>query len=365
MKSVALLALCAVLGVPVLSGCSEERARAEEAPRAVKLETVGAHGDSLRRFTATVRQQERVDAAFENGGRIAQILVDVGDHFHKGQVLARLDAETLRLRVQQADANVRSANAQVTERQVQVHQQQALFEDGAASQASLTTATVALELARSQWQVALSDRGLAERALRMAELKAPFDGSVISRRAQAHADVAAGEAVLQLEGASTLQVVANLPESLARTLRRGDTVQAESAGQPISLKVRSISARVESAATVEVLLDVAGDALFLRSGESLLLSPQMPSSSQVAVPLAALTMASDGQSANVFVYIPQQGTLRRRQVAVGRVEGDRVVITAGLKAGEQIVTAGTAFLTDGQQVVPFRSSSRLGAGAQS
>ena len=81
--------------------------------------------------------------------------------------------------------------------------------------------------------------------------------------------------------------------------------------------------------------------------------------------VAAVMMASDGKNASVFVYTPQQGTLTRRQVALGAVEGDRVGIKMGLKAGEQIVTAGTAFLADGQQVVPFRSTSRLGAGAQS
>lgn len=365
MKSYSLLALYAALGATILSGCSDEQSGAQEVPRAVKLEKVGAYGDGLRQFTATVRQQDRVDAAFENGGRIAEVLVDVGDRFQKGQLLARLDAETLRLRVQQADANVRSAHAQVSEKRVQLQQQQALFEDGAASQASLTNATVGLESAQSQLQVAMSDRGLAQRALRMAELRAPFDGSVITKRYQAHDDVAAGEGVLQLEGSATLQIVANLPESLARTLQRGDAMDAESAGRKISLKVRSVSARMDSAATVEVLLDVAGNVPDLRSGESLLLMPETPSSAQIAVPLSAVMMAADGKNASVFVYHSQKGVLTRRQVALGVIEGDRVGIKIGLKAGEQIVTTGTAFLTNGQRVVPFRSSSRLGAEVQS
>lgn len=364
MKPFVLLALCTAIAA-TLSACSQDPSAAPEAPRAVKLEKVGAHGDSLRRFTATVRQQDRVNAAFENGGRIAEVLVDVGDRFHKGQLLARLDAETLRLRVQQAEANVRSANAQVSEKRIQVQQQQALFEDGAASQLSLTNATVALESAHAELQVAMSDRGLALRALRMAELRAPFDGSVTAKRYQAHDDVAAGSGVLQLEGSTGLQVVANLPDALARTLAPGDVMQAEAAGRPISLKVRSVSARVDSAATVEVLLDVASDAPGLRSGESLVLTPQSTSSAHITVPLSAVLLATDAKNASVFVYDATSGTLMRRQVALGDVEGDRVGVRIGLKAGEQIVTAGTAFLTDGQKVVPFRSASRLGAEVQS
>ncbi|MBN0545295.1 biotin/lipoyl-binding protein, partial [Pseudomonas aeruginosa] len=103
---------------------------APEPLRTVKLEAVGAGSSAAAsRFEATLRQEQRAELAFENGGRIAEIAVDVGDRVRKGQVLARLDAEPARLRLAQAEANLRAATVQARERQIQLQQQQAMFED--------------------------------------------------------------------------------------------------------------------------------------------------------------------------------------------------------------------------------------------
>ncbi|KLD73706.1 RND transporter, partial [Xanthomonas hyacinthi DSM 19077] len=95
-----------------MSACSRDPAPAPEAPRAVKLEAVGSgDGTDGSRFVAQVRQEQRAELGFEGGGRIASIEVDVGDRVRQGQILARLDPEPTRLRVEQADANVTIAAA--------------------------------------------------------------------------------------------------------------------------------------------------------------------------------------------------------------------------------------------------------------
>ncbi|WP_267126346.1 biotin/lipoyl-binding protein, partial [Xanthomonas sacchari] len=136
-----LLTLCLPLAVLALSGCGREAAPPADAPRAVKLETVGSDAarDSTR-YLAQVRQQQRADLGFEGGGRIAAIAVDVGDRVHAGQVLARLDPEPNNLRLQQAEAGVGIAAADLQQQQTQLAQQQAMFDDGAASAATLTAA---------------------------------------------------------------------------------------------------------------------------------------------------------------------------------------------------------------------------------
>ena len=72
----------------------------------------------------------------------------------------------------------------------------------------------------------------------------------------------------------------------------------------------------------------------------------------VLIPLSAI-VADEPNSDNkyVFIYNPQTSKVERRKITEKELVGkDGVVVTEGLKAGEQIVTAGVTRLVDGQQV---------------
>ncbi|WP_184622147.1 efflux RND transporter periplasmic adaptor subunit [Xanthomonas sp. 3058] len=353
--------------VLVLAGCSQPDAPLAETPRAVKLERFGAGHDGWLQVPAMVRQEQRAELAFESGGRIAALLVDVGDRVQKGQVLARLDAEPIQLRQQQAEANLRAAMAQSGERQLQLRQQQTLFDDGASSAATLTAARAAADAAGAQLQVATADLALARRASRLGELRAPFDGSVVARLQQPQADVAAGQAVLQLEGQAHLQLLANLPPVAAAGLTPGQTVQATLAGQPgapLTLRLRSVSSRLDNGATALAILEVARAPQGLRSGDSVLLQLPAHAAGAPSVPLSAVLPRLNRQQASVFVYRPAQRIVVERAVELGSIVGGRIQVQRGLQAGEQVVSAGVGFLIDGQPVMPFQAQTQLG-GVQS
>ena len=54
------------------------------------------------------------ELGFKRGGEIAQVLVDIGDVVEKGQVLARLDSQTLASNLEQAEANTDLAQANLS-----------------------------------------------------------------------------------------------------------------------------------------------------------------------------------------------------------------------------------------------------------
>ncbi|MGJ3701235.1 efflux RND transporter periplasmic adaptor subunit [Variovorax sp. AFSI2.2] len=356
--------LCGLIAILVLAGCGGNVASVAAPPRAVKLETVGMSALAETRFAAVVRQEQRADLAFEGGGRIAAIGVDVGDRVRKGQVLARLDPEPARLRMQQADANASSTMAEFEERKTQLRQQQAMFDDGAISSATLTTSRVAFEAAQSRSRVADSDRDLARRALRQVDIRAPFDGSVVARLLQPQTDAGAGQAVLQLEGQGHAQVVALLPANVASTLAAGASAtgyRSNAPDKPLALQLRSVSTRLEGAATVQAIFDLPAQEEALRSGESLLLAlPAAPT--ELTVPLTAVVPTSEKDAAVVFVYEPQIGHVQRRAVVSGSIEGARMHVRQGLAPGEKVVSAGASFLTNGQAVTVFRPETRLSGG---
>jgi len=349
----------------MLAGCDREHTAPPIPPRAVKLETVGmtAGGDQIR-FVATVRQEQRADLAFEGGGRIETVIVDVGDRVRRGQLLARLDQAPIQLKLRQAEAQLRAAAAQWRERDSQWRQQQAMFADGSASRATLTSAEAALDAAASQRQAAEAELALAQRALRQSEIRAPFDGSVVARLAQPQGDTAAGQPVLQLEGVGRLQAVAVLPSEIASRLPPGAVVRARRTGaaEPLSLRLRSVSSRLDAGGSAQAILDFQGAAAAIRSGDSLSLDLIEGATSALTVPLSAVVADARGTNAAVFVYQAPAGRVTRRAVTLGPISGERFAVNAGLKPGDQIVAAGAAFLSDGQPVQPLPAETRLATG---
>ncbi len=350
-----------VLLAGALSACGGKAAADAPLTRSVKLATVaGAAPSAHLRYSAVVRQRERADLAFEAGGRVKAILVDVGSRVRRGQLLARLDAQAPHQRAIQAGANVGAATAQLLERQAQMRQQQAMFDDGALAQTALTTARAALETAQAQLQVALSERELAGRAQRLTVLRAPFDASVVARLMQPQAEAAPGQVLLQLEGAGQAQAVALLPPAQAALLRPGARVEArDSMGRSWSLRTEAIASRLESGAAVQVIFNLDRQPSGLRSGESLLLDLPAAAAPGLSVPLAAVLPDTQGDGGKVFVYQAGSDKVRQRQVRLGEIDGERIQVLAGLVAGEQVVAAGAAFLADGQKVTAYQSASRL------
>ena len=71
--------------------------------------------------------------------------------------------------------------------------------------------------------------------------------------------------------------------------------------------------------------------------------------SATVVPVTALVEA-DGQRATVYVLDREKNVARRKDVTLGPLLGEQVIVTAGLITGEPVITDGAAWLTDGRSV---------------
>ncbi len=351
-----------------LTGCSRNPTPPPETPRVVKLETVATdRSNATTRFIGQVRQERRAELGFETSGRIESIRVEVGDQVRQGEVLARLDLEPGKLRLEQAEANLEIAVAELKQQQTQASQQQRMFEDGAVSATTLTSAKTALATSQARFRSAQSELALAQRGLRQMEIRAPFGGSVVARLQQPDSNVTAGQPVLQLDGEEHPQVIVQLPSDLVAQMHVGEEVHAYRSNmpnKPLPLLLRSVSKRIDGGSTVQAIFDGAGStATGLHSGENLLLALPRSDAHSLSVPLSALVLEANNSKTTVFVYQENNATVHQRQVVTGNIVDDRVQIRLGLSPGEQIVAAGATFLTEGQSVVPFSPDTRLTSNA--
>jgi RND family efflux transporter MFP subunit len=144
----------------------------------------------------TARRQATVSAQIT--GALTEVLIEEGDRVAKGQVLARLEDSALRAGLQSAQASAAAAHASVAQNEAQLDQalrdatrQEALVGRGLVSkQIAEQTRTQAntyraqLNTARRQAQAADSQVGVAQVNLDYTVVRAPFDGVITDKAAQ-------------------------------------------------------------------------------------------------------------------------------------------------------------------------------------
>lgn len=351
-----------VLLALLLSGCGDKPAAATPVLRAVKVETAKIEAGEGKRFAGVVRQRDSAALAFESAGTLAELRVDIGDTFEKGQVLAALDRQPAMLHLQQAQASLSSATAQAVERELNYQRQKSLLAAGSVARSVVQAAQAAYTQAVAEKTRAQSELALARREVERSQLIAPFAGRVVARRAERHSLLASGQIVLQVESLSQQQVVAAVPVWQASQLKVGDRAHAWStsgASTGFDLVLEGLSPRSEDGLVRTGLFRLIDPSEAVASGVTVKvqMTPQQDAQS-LSIPIQALWMGTGKRTAQVFVYQPA-GTVAIRTITLGAVSNGRAVVTEGLVAGDQVVTAGAAFLQDGQTVSLFRPTTRL------
>ncbi len=358
----ALAAVAAIVGGLAVFGPSVEAQDAEPTPvlRPVKLITLETESAwPTRRFFGRVVARSTVDLAFQVGGEIHLFGVQEGDRLPQGATLARLDLEPFELTLRAAELT-REQAARAYFRLAELGPQ-------TASQASIDDAETARELAIVQQRE-------AERALRNATLKAPFDLLVARRYVDAFTTVAAGQQVIRIHDMSELRVEIDVPEILFRQAQGPDdfvlyaTLVGDAARYP--LEAREFNAEtsdIGQSFAITLAFTGAVDPRVLPGATVTVTAEPATRLEALYIPQSAIVV-SDGAT-NVMVFEPRPSSERdpddgdQEEIGVVRevaVEidtsggGARIRAVSGLEPGVRIVAAGAALLEDGQTVRVYK-----------
>lgn len=300
----------------------------------------------------TLRSNESVVVRPEISGRISQINFVEGRPVQKGQLLVALDASVHAAEVQQAKANL--ALAETNYKRTTELEREKFVSPNAKDQA-LNALRVA------QATLALADARLAK-----TEIRAPFAGVIGIRQVSVGDYVKEGQDLVTLEDISSLKVDFRLPELLLTDLKRGQTVEVASDALP----GRTYAATLDA---IDPLVDQNGRALILRArlkntdGQ---LRPGMFVRTRVILSERprALTVPEEALipvGADQYVFRVTADKAARVKVKTGLRRDAQVEITAGLQAGDVVVTAGQLKLRDGAAVRIDGPATPAAAGAPS
>jgi RND family efflux transporter MFP subunit len=346
-------AFAAIALLPLLSACQDLTASAALTPeRPVQVQRVSLEGQqATREFVGVVRARHETDLGFRVAGKIVARVVNVGDRVSAGDVVARLDAEDLRLQVQSAEAELAAAGSNVTQTAADFERYSTLKARGYASVAEFDRKKSAKDEAEGRLERARRTLDIARNQFAYAELKADADGVITSTLAEPGQVVAIGQPVARLAHRGEKEAVVALPETwLAEARQAKATVRLWSdPDRRWQARLRELSPQADAAtrtfaarftildADDSVALGMTATVVLARNGEAPV----------ARLPLGAV--ANRGTGPLVYV-VDENGTLARRPVAISSVTEDAVIVTSGVNAGDQVVTLGVHKLEPGTRV---------------
>ena len=172
-----------------------------------------------RRCRASSRRAPRASSAFASAAGSSGALVDAGAFVHKGDALAYLDQTDFQLQLEQAEAELASANSVLTQAEAEEKRITSLTRQGWSASADFDKARSAADQARAGALKAQRAVSLARNSLGYATLVADADGVVSAAEAEPGQVVAAGAPVVRLAHVDVKEAAVAVPENLVDRVR--------------------------------------------------------------------------------------------------------------------------------------------------
>lgn len=356
------VATALVAATLLLSACSGADKPAET-PRPVLVTRAGDAAAAVVAFAGEIRAREESALSFRVGGNLIRRDVDVGARVKRGDLLAVLDPGDLRLQAQAAQAQLAAAEAELTRARADQARYAQLAKQQLVSRSTLDAQNAAYRAAEGQVRAARANFDVARNQAEYSQLRAPRDGAIASRQAEAGQVVAAGQTVFTLAGDDGREVAIALPESQIRSYSVGQPVLIElwnAPGQRLPGRIREIAPAADpQARTYATRIALQGDAArAVELGQSARVYVAASGrQATMALPLSALQRGANGRNA-VWVVDPATRRVHATPVRTGAFNEDSVPVFDGLKADALVVAAGGHLLRENQLVTPVDRDNR-------
>ena len=338
----------------------------------VELSSIATDNNVSGKVAADSQTSIMVAAA----AKCTAVYVEAGDEVKAGDKICTLDLASTIAAYNAAkityDSTVNSYADQkaVLDKQIALYEKnlkdtKALFDIGAASQAEIDQAELTLMGAKNQRETALSqlEAGMQSYKSNVQQLDqvlqdvdskgnviAPVSGTLVSLSATENGYVSASMPVAVINGAEQMKITVSVSEALVPKLAIGDQadVVVSAAGAQFSGTVRS----VEKAANMQtqlysVTLSVPAEVSGLLSGMFAEVTFHTDRADGViTVPSQAVLTQGDTR----YVFVVEDGAAKYVEVTLGMMGSGVTEVTSGLTAGQQLVTVGQSYLSDGDPV---------------
>jgi len=291
-------------------------------------------------------QAEAIVSAPVDGIVRAPRIYASGSNVSRGQTLASIsstlgggeDVATLDLAINEARIAREAASREVA-------RMNQLVTAEAVPQRRLDEARTQLRLADAQLSAARQRRSAVAGGGAGVPVVAPISGEVLESSLVQGKGVAGGEQLMRIGNPSALWLVARVPEGMASRVGTPNGIELRLPDQTITLERGRGVALVQRGAAIDpatrtLPVIFAWNSRAVRPGQRLQGALRTGAASRALTVPATAVLNEGGQD---VVYVQLDGEMfQRRAVTVTARSGDRVAVEGQLKAGERVVTRGTA-----------------------
>ena len=281
---------------------------------------------------------------------------DIGTHVRKGQLMAQIETPELDQQLQVAQADLKSAQANLTLANTTSERYQNLLKTNSVSKQETDVAVSDASAKQAAVDASMANVRRLTQLQSFENIYAPFDGIVTARNTDVGALIEAGansvpKELFHLAAIGRIRVFVAVPETYSTSIRTdgGATLTLdEYPGQKFEGMVARNSNQIDQASrTLNVEVDIDNSKGLLLPGAYVFVHFKVPDHvSSLTVPANTLLFRAQG----LQVALVRDGKVHLQRVKIGNDMGATVEIASGLEATDQVIVDPSDSISDGQEV---------------
>jgi len=284
----------------------------------------------------TLQANQQLTVVSETQGKVIHLYKDLGDYVKKGEVIAKVEDETIAASVMVAEANV-------DQQEKDIKRYKRLNEGNAITKHDLEQAEIGLKKAKA-------DLIKARKALDNTSVTAPIPGIINKKFITEGQFLGGGTPVCEIVDNAKIKLHVSVDGSDIYHIDKGQKVDVKIPVFPDSTfrgTVTAIGVKADRAMKfdVEITLNNSGP-VTLKSGLFAEVHFPFTAKESLVIPSAAIP----GSMENPRVFVVENGKAVRKDIVTGISNNDVIEVISGLKPGEQVIYSGQLNLAGGENV---------------
>ena len=338
-------------------------------PRPVFTEIISYNkSNGKRKYPGSVNASREVILSFRVGGPLVEVNVSPGDMVKKDQVLMEIDPRDYKDKLRTLKARLSGSHARLIQTSNDYFRVKQLIKDAVISISEYDASFSAYVSAKALVQDYEAQIQIASHQLDDTNLRAPFDGIITKKEVDNNEVIVAGQPVIEMHYNGELEIDISVPESemmmhKLNTNEYGIATFPTLKGKefPVQLQEWDVKAS-KITRTYDVtfsLLNTEGYQIFPGMTAEVSWRPKtLNDVVYITVPFSSIV--PEGDKRMVWIYNKSTSTAKLREIICGPIaDSDRVIVIKGLKPGEEIVVAGTRFITEEMKIKPVNSTKAI------
>ena len=285
------------------------------------------------------------------GGRIEQVLVQDGQSVKAGDPLVKLETVELANAARQANDNVRKAQAAYELAKNDYERYQTLFDKGAVSEQQLDNAKVRLKTAEADLSSAAASQSSAKQQYSYGVVTAPINGVVANKTATIGQVVAAGTPLMTVQDTSKVYAVINIEQKDLGRVQIGQKARVTLDAYPETVFNGLVEVMNPDAGTgsrmFKTKIIIENSEAKLHPGMFAKVDVVTDGSVKVLTVPQSAVLQKQGIS---YVFAVENSKAVRKQIEIGEVANNTIVVLSGIRPGEQVITTNVNRIKDGEAV---------------